>query len=102
MHCTVKRIMAVMSIGMRNFLSVLSVKNRSINATGRIMNPGPYVLFANGLLIEKNSIMSWNFQRRTQMIVKREWTRGCGYNYRKYKGWFLFGFIPLYLIISKG
>jgi hypothetical protein len=36
------------------------------------------------------------------MIVKREWTRGWGYKYKKYKGWFLFGFIPLYLIISKG
>ena len=35
------------------------------------------------------------------MIVKREWARGWGYNYRKYKGWFLFGFIPLYLIVSK-
>ena len=36
------------------------------------------------------------------MIVKREWSRGWGYNYRKYTGWFLFGFIPLYLIVSKG
>ena len=36
------------------------------------------------------------------MIVKREWSRGWGCNYRKYKGWFLFGLIPLYLIVSKG
>ena len=36
------------------------------------------------------------------MIVKREWSRGWGDNYTEYKGWFLFGFIPLYIIISRG
>ena len=38
------------------------------------------------------------------MIVKKEWHKGmCGcYGYKKYVGWFLFGFIPLYIIISEG
>jgi hypothetical protein len=38
------------------------------------------------------------------MIIKKEWHKGVRgyYNYKKYIGWFLFGLIPLYIIISEG
>lgn len=35
------------------------------------------------------------------MIVKRTWKRGWGYDIKEYTGYFLFGFIPLYISIVK-
>ena len=33
------------------------------------------------------------------MIVKRIWKKGWGYNIKECTGYFLFGFIPLYISI---
>ena len=31
------------------------------------------------------------------MIVRREWYKGEGFNRKKYTGYFLLGFIPIYI-----
>jgi hypothetical protein len=87
-----------MLIGKNVSSIVPSVMNLCMSATGKIMMIGMYAQYVSGFLTMKHG----KTMRRTQMIIKREWTRGWGYKYRKYKGWFLFGFIPLYLIVSKG
>lgn len=35
------------------------------------------------------------------MIVKKTWSRGCGFDFKFYTGYFLFGFIPLYISIES-
>lgn len=34
------------------------------------------------------------------MIIKRTWEKGYGFDRKKYTGYFLFGFIPLYVYIK--
>lgn len=35
------------------------------------------------------------------MIIKKTWSKSCGLGFKFYTGYFLFGFIPLYISIES-
>lgn len=35
------------------------------------------------------------------MIIRKDWITGRGNTLQQHRGWFLFGFIPLYVISSR-